>query len=169
MTIRTMIRNVAAVLAMGAAALAFSTSVAQSASADTGPMAKNHTITSSASFTVTQNNGPFADVVVKSFASQVDYSKAGEPYKVIPVNVLSSKWAQSTSADERFDVHEIDSAGTISVSNQQALTFWPGEEVGATVNVTIAPNTTRSFWIKTVNGWGDSAVTLVTMTNKVTS
>jgi len=167
MTVRTMIRNVAAVLAMGAAALAFSTSVAQSASADTGLRAKNHTITTSASFTVTQNNGPFADVTVKSSASAVNYSKAGAESKVLPVNVLSSKWAQSTSADERFDVHEIDSAGTISVRDQQALTFWPGEEVGATVDLTIAPNTTRSFWIKTVNGWGDSALTLVTMTNKV--
>ena len=80
---------------------------------------------------------------------------------------LYSKAAQTTSAYDQFNATEIDNAGTIAVKTTQSLDFWPGEEVRSSVNVTIAPNTTRSFWIDTVNKWNDSVKTLVTIQNVV--
>jgi len=80
---------------------------------------------------------------------------------------LYSGAAQPTSAYDQFNATEIDDAGTIAVKTTQSLDFWPGEEVRSSVNVTIAPNTTRSFWIDTVNKWNDSVKTLVTIQNVV--
>ena len=87
--------------------------------------------------------------------------------RFIIMDSLFSKSAQTTSAYDQFNATEIDNAGTIAVKTTQSLDFWPGEEVRSSVDVTIAPNTTRSFWIYTVNKWNDSAKTLVTIQNVV--
>jgi hypothetical protein len=157
-SVTSFVKKAAASVVSGAA-LALSLGAVHTASADTANLAKNHHVVYSTSFHVTQNNGT------------VNYDRWSGPSdhlgKYIIMDSLYSGAAQTTSAYDQFNATEIDDAGTIAVKTTQSLDFWPGEEVRSSVNVTIAPNTTRSFWIDTVNKWNDSVKTLVTIQNVV--
>ena len=168
MSVTSFVKKAAAASVVSGAALALSLGAVHTASADTANLAKNHHVVYSTSFHVTQNNGIFADVTKDS---TVNYDRWSGPSdhlgKYIIMDSLYSGAAQTTSAYDQFNATEIDDAGTIAVKTTQSLDFWPGEEVRSSVNVTIAPNTTRSFWIDTVNKWNDSVKTLVTIQNVV--
>ena len=131
--------------------------------------AKTHQISASFQFQVHQNN----------FFHKADASSTKFRDRTIDTgtkNMLDlpqTMYAESAPADDTYGsdnlrITEKDTNGTLHIRDDQALNFyWHGTAVGSHLDLDIAPNTTRSFWIYTDGAGGDYVHTLVTITNKI--
>lgn len=166
---RKIINRAAAVVATAGLSASALLGLADEASAASPTYIKSHHISASFDFTVHQNN-LFHKADAQSHRSQTQDIQAGSPN---PASYLGNIFATSQQADDTYGtdnlyVSEKDSTGTLQVRDRQALSFfWHGSTVTSTLNVDVAPNTTRSFWIYTDGAGGDYVHTLVTITNAV--
>ena len=131
--------------------------------------AKTHNISASFQFQVHQNN--FFHKADASSTKFRESSIAAGTKNML--DLPQTMYAESTAADDTYGsdnlrITEKDANGTLHIRDDQALNFyWHGTAVGSHLDLDIAPNTTRSFWIYTDGAGGDYVHTLVTITNKI--
>ncbi len=160
---KTRAASIAATAAMTIGLLAGSAGMASAASTN---FTRTHTVSTSYAFAVHQNNF-FHKADAKSTRFR-DLTITAGAANAVPTIYAESAPADDTYGSDNLMITEKDASGTLHVRDLQGLNFfWHGSSVVSHVDVDVAPNTTRSFWIDTDGAGGDYVHTLVTITNSV--